>query len=63
MLRLVITLWKIVGKPEKLSAKSHLLRNFLAIRLPHFFHLWRTHSNVLAECWGLGPSAPQAPAT
>ena len=34
MLILVITLWEIVGKLKKLSAKSHLLRNFLAIRLP-----------------------------
>ena len=34
MLRLVTILGEIVGKPKKLSAKSHLLRNFLAIRLP-----------------------------
>ena len=40
MLRLVIALWEIVGKPKKLSAKSHLLRNFLAIRLPDCRTFW-----------------------
>ena len=49
MLILVITLWEIVGKLKKLSAKSHLLRNFLAIRLPDCC-TFSTYANRIKMC-------------